>query len=138
MNDTKYQNYLLKHLKEENPNSKKLINLLNKSPEVFKTYLDADYLGCSQEGQNSHVYAPRFGKYANRFCQDTIEKLSLVREAIAMNINIKIAAQNREEPELLDIGYCTIDLSEPLRMYLDTREMKYETRKLFENIRYGR
>jgi len=138
LNDTKYQNFLLKHLNEENPNSKKLINLLTESPEIFKTYLDDDYLGCSQEGQNSHLYAPRFGKYANRFCQDTIEKLSLVREAIAMNINIKIATQNREEPEILDIGYCTIDLSEPLRMYLDTREMKYETRKMFENIRYGR
>jgi hypothetical protein len=138
INDKNFQSYLIKNLDQENPNSRKIIKLLVESPKVFETYLDEEYLGCSQEGQNSHVYAPRFGKYANRFSKATIEKLALIREATVMDIIIKIGIMNREEPEIIDIGYCTIDLEEPLKMYLDTREMKYETRKLFENIRYGR
>ena len=137
INNKNYQSYLIKNLDNESPDSRKLKRLLIESPDIFKPYLDQDYLGCSQEGQNSHIYAPRFGKYANRFSKATIEKLSLVREAVAMNINIKIGISNREEPELLDIGYCTINLEEPLRMYLDTREMKYETQKMFNNIKYG-
>lgn len=78
INDEEFQNYLINNLKRDNPDSKKIVTMLRKTPEIFKTYLDYRYLGCSQEGQNSHIYAPRFGKYANRFSKSTIEKLSLI------------------------------------------------------------
>ena len=138
LNDENFQNYLIKELvKVDDDNARKLKNILIKNPKSFKSYLDQEYLGCSQEGQNSHIYAPRFGKYANRFSKATIEKLSLIREAEVMNINIKIGLLNREIPKQLDIGQFSIDLDEPLRFYLDTREMKYETKQMFDGIKYG-
>lgn len=138
INNKSYQKYLVKKLwGKDDFDAKKVLNLLRNKPEVFKTYLDKEYLGCSQEGQNSHIYAPRFGKYANRFSKATIEKLSLIREAEVMNINIKIGLLNREIPKQLDIGQFSIDLDEPLRFYLDTREMKYETKQMFDGIKYG-
>ena len=140
INDKNFQNYLINNLPndEDNIDARKVRRLLIKNPEVFKTYLDKEYLGCSQEGQNSHIYAPRFGKYAARFSKATIEKLSLIREAEAMNIDIRIAPLNRDIPEQLDIGHIELDLDTPLKYVLDTSEMKYETKKMFDAIKYGK
>ena len=138
INDENVQRYLLKNLKKDNSNSRKVIKILKKKPELFKTYLDYEYLGCSQEGQNSHIYAPRFGKYANRFSPSTIEKLSIVREAISLDINIEINYLNREIPEILDIGYLSIDLESPFRYALDTRGMSFQSAKMFEAIKDGK
>ncbi len=140
INDINFQHYLIANLPddENNPDSKKIRKLLINNPGIFKAYLDYEYLGCSQEAQNSHIYAPRFGKYANRFNPRTIEKLSLVREAIATKNKVIIGSNNREIPEKLDIGYITIDIDGPLKYVLDTSEMKYETKKMFDAIKYGR
>ena len=138
INNHDFQKYLINKLwGKDDIDAKKVLKLLRSEPKIFKTYLDKEYLGCSQEGQNSHVYAPRFGKYANRFSKATIEKLSLIREAEAMNINIKIGFLNRDIPKQLDIGQFSIDLEEPIRYSLDTREMKYELAKMFNDIKYG-
>lgn len=139
INDKSYQNYLIKNLSDnkDNVDSRKVRRLLLRNPDVFKSYLDKEYLGCSQEGQNSHIYAPRFGKYANRFHPRTIEKLSLIREAIATNNKIIIGSNKRDIPKKLDIGYIIIDLDGPLKYVLDTSEMKYESRKMFDAIKYG-
>ena len=107
-----------------------------KKPESLQTYLDPSYLGCSQEGQNSHIYAPRFGKYANRFSPSTIEKLSLIREARAMNAKIILVHKHRKLPELIDVSIYEI-YEEPIKYVLDTREMKYETQRMFNTIKYG-
>lgn len=68
LNIPEFQKYLIKRLKDiDDINAKKLKNILIKNPKSFESYLDNEYLGCSQEAQNSHIYAPRFSKYANRF-----------------------------------------------------------------------
>ena len=134
--------HIYKTLKDKLPDvwvdddSKKLKRLLLKKPESLQTYLDPSYLGCSQEGQNSHIYAPRFGKYANRFSPSTIEKLSLIREARAMNAKIILVHKHRKLPELIDVSIYEI-YEEPIKYVLDTREMKYETQRMFNTIKYG-
>lgn len=139
LNKENFQNHLRKELaKHENDvNAKKLRKLLKENPKCFAPYLSKKYLGCSQEGQNSHIYAPRFGKYANRFNELTIEKLSLIREARAMGSNVRITSIVRDILERIDIGIVEYDFSEPLKQYLDTSNMKYETKKLFDAIKYG-
>jgi len=76
LNQEEFQKYLIKetiHLK--NDEMAKVRTIIRKNPKIFAPYLDPEYLGCSQEFQNSHVYAPRFGKHANRFNPDTVEKI---------------------------------------------------------------
>ena len=133
LNNKDFQNHLIKRLSDfDDDDSKKLKRLLLKKPESLQTYLDPSYLGCSQEGQNSHIYAPRFGKYANRFSPSTIEKLSLIREAKAMNAKIILVHKHRKMPEIIDI-YLPEIYEVPIKYVLDTREMKYETQKKFGN-----
>lgn len=45
----------------------KVYRLWKGNPKIFDPWARDDYLGCCQEAMNSHYYAPRFGKYANRF-----------------------------------------------------------------------
>ena len=132
-----FQEHIVERLSDfDDDDSKKLKRLLLKKPESLQTYLDPSYLGCSQEGQNSHIYAPRFGKYANRFSPSTIEKLSLIREARAMNAKIILVHKHRKLPELIDVSIYEI-YEEPIKYVLDTREMKYETQRMFNTIKYG-
>jgi len=115
----------------------KLKKLIKTNPGIFQTYLSKRYLGCSQEGQNSHIYSVRFGKYANRFLPETIEKLALIREAIASGCDIKLQYKYRELPEkelIQEIGY---DFSEKTKCDIDLSQMKYETQKLFKTLIYG-
>jgi len=108
---------------------------LKRKPQVFEAYLDDEYLGCSQEGQNSHIYAPRFGKYANRFSPSTIEKLSLIREAKVMNAKVILVHKHRKIPEYIDISIPE-PYEDPIRFILDTREMKLETMKMFNKLKH--
>lgn len=141
INDPDCQQYLIKnmlHLKDDNVS--KVRRAMRRNPKIFESYLDPEYLGCSQEAQNSHIYAPRFGKYANRFNPETIEKLSLVREACSNNATIKVVNSKRIIEPILDLSYLPeykITFDEPLRDILDTTNMKKETRKMFNDIKYG-
>lgn len=138
LNERAFQDYLIKELgKKDGADARKVARLLKREPTAFGPYLDPEYLGCSQEGQNSHIYAPRFGKYANRFSKDTIEKLSLIREAEAMGCVVKIANARREIARKVDLGIVECDFSDPVREMIDTSGMKRETRKMFDAIRYG-
>lgn len=137
LNDDGFQDHLIKELvRIDDDNARKLESILIKNPKSFEPYLDQEYLGCSQEGQNSHIYAPRFGKYANRFSPSTIEKLSLIREARAMNAKVILVHKHRRIPEPIDVS-----ISQPyediVKYVLDTREMKFETMKMFNAIKYG-
>ena len=137
LNDENFQNYLIKELvKVDDDNARKLKNILIKNPKSFKSYLDQEYLGCSQEGQNSHIYAPRFGKYANRFSPSTIEKLSLIREARAMNAKVILVHKYRKIPEPIDVSMPQ-PYEDIVKYVLDTREMKFETMKMFNQVKYG-
>jgi len=123
--------------KESDPSIKGLKQILQKNKEAFDPYLDKSYLGCSQEGMNSHVYAPRFGKYQNRFNPITIEKLSLITEARINHGLIKITSIDRliEDIKVYDLD--VYHKSEELRFDLDTRSMKAETARMFNKIKYG-
>lgn len=137
LNNQEYQDFLIKKLSEfDDEDAKKLKRLLLKRPESLKTYLDPMYLGCSQEGQNSHIYAPRFGKYANRFSPSTIEKLSLIREANAMRAKVILVHKYRKLPEPINISVPE-SYENPMRFVLNTREMRYESQKMFNAIKYG-
>ncbi|MCQ2740468.1 MAG: UPF0236 family protein [bacterium] len=121
----------------DDPNAPKYKNLITKNPTIFMTYLDKNYLGCSQEGQNSHIYSVRFGKYANRFLPSTIEKLAMVREATALGCDITIKHINREIPRKVEIINVEYDFSERDKPYIDLTAMKYDSQKLFRNLIYG-
>lgn len=137
LNNENFQNCLIKELvKIDDDNARKLKNILIKNPKSFKSYLDPEYLGCSQEGQNSHIYAPRFGKYANRFSPSTIEKLSLIREARAMNAKVILVHKYRKIPGPIDVSMPQ-PYEDIVKYALDTREMKFETMKMFNQIKYG-
>jgi hypothetical protein len=84
---------------------------------------------------NSHYYAPRFGKYANRFNPETVEKLSTIIEAEENRSEIQIS-QKENYPDLvdLDIGHTYIERA---KYVLDTSEMSYMTYKMFNKIKYG-
>ena len=137
LNDRDFQGYLISRLSEiDDGNAKKLKRLLESNPKAFEPYLDPDYLGCSQECQNSHVYAPRFGKYANRFSPATIEKLALIREAKAMNAAVVLRHKRRKLPDPIDFS-SSKPYESPERFALDTSGMRYETAKMFNAIKYG-
>lgn len=138
LNDAGFKNYLISRLKTiKDGNAKKLLKMLKSEINYFKAYLDPEYLGCSQEGQNSHIYAPRFGKRANKFSPSTVEKLALIREAKAMNAKIILVHKNRKIPEHIDISEIIYPYKEETRYVIDTTAMKQETRKLFNAIKYG-
>ena len=44
-----------------------IVCLYKKDPSIFDRWDEEGYAGCSQEGMNSHYYAPRFAKLASRF-----------------------------------------------------------------------
>ena len=137
LNQKEFQDYLIKNLENSDEiNAKKLKNIIKKKPKIFEPYLNPTYLGCSQEAQNSHIYAPRFGKYANRFSPSTIEKLSIIREAKVMKAKVILVHKNRKIPDLIDISIPEA-YENPEKYVLDTSEMKYETAKLFNAIKYG-
>ena len=137
LNKQDFQKHLIKELsKSDNQNSRKLKNILKKNPKCFEAYLDYEYLGCSQECQNSHLYAPRFGKYANRFAPSTIEKLSLIIEAKAMNAKVILVHKHRKIPSQIDISIFQ-SYEDVLKFDLDVRDMKYETAQMFKNLKYG-
>lgn len=118
-------------------NAPKYKRLIKKNPTIFMTYLDQKYLGCSQEGQNSHVYSVRFGKYANRFLPETIEKLAMVREATTLGCDITITNRHREIPNKVDIANVEYDFAQREKPYIDLSQMKYETQKMFKDLIYG-
>lgn len=128
---------VIKLKESDSYNAPKLRKLIIRNPGIFETYKKKDYLGCSQEGQNSHVYAVRFGKYANRFLKETIEKLSLIREASVTGSDIQISHKNRELPTKEFFEEITYDFSEKQKYDIDLTNMKYETQKMFKKLIYG-
>lgn len=136
-NDEKLAELVLILRKSTDPNAPKYKKLITRNPTIFMTYLSKDYLGCSQEGQNSHIYSVRFGKYANRFLPKTIEKLAMVREATSLGCDIKIINRNRVIPEKANITKVEFDFSEKDKLSIDLSGMKYQTQKMFKKLIYG-
>lgn len=132
-------NYL-KVLKQDkfinNPNASKLTRLLKKHPESLKVWYNDDYLGCSQEGMNSHYVANRMGKKPNTFCFKSVDKLCLIicAKRNGQDINIQFKGKYYEykikEPEF-DFS----DLfHEAGKRYIQFENYSYPLRKALKGI----
>lgn len=86
--------------KDSSPSLKGLARVIRKDPNCFSYYQDDKYLGCSQEGMNSHIYSSRFSKHQNRFNPLTIEKLSLIREAYVNHAQVRVISSSRKSEEI--------------------------------------
>lgn len=115
--------------------------LYAEDPGCFGVWGDPSYEGCSQEGMNSHYWAPRFGKLASRFLPSTVEKLSAVIEAVSNGWSLRIGEGRREaswkDPSGVPLSGSPYGDESRMRYVLDTSEMGYRARKMFEGIKFG-
>lgn len=133
----KYIKSLIDALKDtETVEGKKLLTLLKTKSKVLKEYQNPNYNGCSQEGMNSHYYASRFAKNPMSIGIKNLEKLSMIIEAIQNGSKIEIGFKHKYYFKPMDIIGHMWHFDEN-RMVLDTREMRLETKKMFEDIKYG-
>lgn len=125
-----------KYLIEFTDEIKAVYRLYKQDPNCFNKWKLPGYLGCSQECMNSHYYCPRFSKVANRFSKRNFSKLVVAIESEANNTKIAISSKKFKTPE--SINYLPNEDYEDVQKYsLDTRDMKYETYKMFNKIKYG-
>ena len=71
------------------------------SPSCFKTWSDHEYLGCSQEGTDSHYFAPRIAKAG--FSERNAGKVLITALAEANGQKIRLGFVD-EYFEIPDIG----------------------------------
>lgn len=132
-NPDKVFNEILMELTEE---ILTVYKLYKNDQKCFQKWLLPGYLGCSQECMNSHYYCPRFAKVANRFSKKNFLKLVTAIESGANNTPIRIISKKFKLPE--PINYLPDETYEKKeKLVLDTSEMKYESYKLFNKIKYG-
>ena len=125
-----------KYLIEFTDEIKAVYRLYKEDHDCFNKWKLPGYLGCSQECMNSHYYCPRFAKVANRFSKKNFSKLVIAIESEANNTKIRITSKKFKIPE--PINYLPKIAYEDVQKYdLDTREMKHETRIMFNKIKYG-
>ena len=123
------------YLDEFNDEITAVYRLYKSDPDCFNKWKLPGYLGCSQECQNSHYYCPRFSKVANRFSKRNFVKLVTVIESEVNRTEVKITSRRYKIPEAIEYKPQLECVRE--KMVLDTREMKYETAKMFNKIKYG-
>ena len=68
--------------------------MLNNNPSSIKTWLNNDYLGCSQECMNSHYFADRLTKKPNTFTTKSLDKLCNILNAKHNGFDVVIFFQN--------------------------------------------
>ncbi len=117
-------------------NAAQVYRLWKGNPKIFDPWAKDDYLGCCQEAMNSHYYAPRFGKYANRFKKVTVAMLSMVREARENGWELKISSKSLREEGTSLLATLGRPYEDVVKYDIDTREMDYATRKMFARIEY--
>ena len=114
-----------------------VITYIKNHKDPFINYLNPLYDGCSQECTNSHIYSVRFGKYANRFNYETIEKLSLIKEAIASGGKI-ILRDIKKHRTYQEFDYKTKNpFVETPKFDIDLNRYEGQTRKMLAKIVYG-
>lgn len=115
---------------------KAVYHLYKEDHNCFNKWKLPGYLGCSQEGMNSHYYCPRFAKVANRFSKRNFSKLVTAIESEVNNTEIRTSSKKFKIPKPID--YLPKEAYEDVQKYsLDTSDMKYETYKMFNKIKYG-
>lgn len=114
----------------------KVYRLWKGNPRIFDPWARDDYLGCCQEAMNSHYYAPRFGKYANRFKKTTVATLSMVREARENGWDLRISSKSLREEGTSLLATLGRPYEDVMKYDIDTRGMDYAARKMFARIEY--
>lgn len=114
-----------------------LVRLYQSDPECFSRWDDEGYVGCSQEGMNSHYYAPRFAKLASRFKKSTAEKLCTIIEARENGLMVAISIKTKEPPSMDELPWLGRAYEDRMKYDIDTSEMSCGMRKVIDNLRYG-
>lgn len=112
-----------------------LIRLYESNRDCFAAWADPSYAGCSQEGMNSHYYARRFAKLANRFKPETVEKLCAVIESRENGEDLRLAFGYADPPALEDLPFLGKAYEERERYWIDTSRMGMGLRKAIDSIR---
>jgi hypothetical protein len=114
----------------------KVVKMHRRDPKIFDPWDSPEYLGCCQEGMNSHYYCPRFGKYANRFSPATLEKLAVVKEARENRWGLEFLSKGRRPVDkvCLNLGR---PYEDPMRYDIDTSGLYQQNKKFFDQLRYG-
>lgn len=121
----------------EKANALDLARLYQKDPECLSAWLEEGYVGCSQEGMNSHYYARRFGKLANRFKPSTVEKLCRIIEARENGAPFSVGIKAKEPPSMEELPWLGKAYEERAKWAIDTSRMTESLRKTIDAIRYG-
>lgn len=137
LNDPIYLEAIAQALEDyDTVNSKKLLKLINRNPEIFSIYIEKDYRGCSQECMNSHYYASRFAKVPNKWNIDTVEKISKIIEAKVNKQIVKIGFADSYYDMPYDLEF-NIDLETIATPIVNTEGMPYAMKKFFDRIQNG-
>lgn len=127
---------LLKDSEDKNAiNFRKII--LN-NPNIFSSYNDPEYIGCSQEGFHARLYCPKFSNRMSRFSKNNLSKIALFIESRFNKTKIKITNKDHFI-EKRDFGIYKFDypIEEKNKKYINTDNFTPQTRKLFNYIIYG-
>lgn len=137
--DNDFRNVILDALKNSFDNRysneyRKLYKCLKYNFDSLKLWYSPDYLGCSQEGMNSHYFAPRFDKVPNSFSSEGISKLSIILNAKYNNLDL-IIDLNEDYISINNFSIDTSDLFyEKEHLYISFEQYKHSYRKLLRNI----
>ena len=118
-------------------NALDLATLYRKDPKCFERWYDEGYSGCSQEGMNSHYYAPRSAKLASRFKPSTVEKLCRIAEARRNGERISISIRGRAPDDMDQLPWLGKAYEDRMKYDIDTSRMEVGTRKAIDSIRCG-
>lgn len=121
----------------EGANAIEVVRLYQRDPKCFDRWLDEEYAGCSQEGMNSHYYAPRFAKLANRFKPSTVEKLCSIIEARRNGTPFEVWLKVTPPDRLEDVPFLGRPYEDRAKFVIDTSQMGPGLRKVLDGIKYG-
>jgi hypothetical protein len=114
-----------------------IVRLYKKDPSVFDRWDEEGYAGCSQEGMNSHYYAPRFAKLASRFKPSTVEKLCAIIECKRDGIPFLVTLRATPPADLKELPWLGKPYEDRAKWAIDTSEMREGMRKIIDEIKYG-
>ena len=137
--DDNFRNVALDALNNSFDNKKsneyrKLYKCLKYNYDSLKLWYSFDYLGCSQEGMNSHYFAPRFDKVPNTFSYEGISNLSIILCAKCNNYKLMINL-NEEFTVINHLDIDTNDLFHEIEgKYISYELYQHSYRKLLRSL----
>ena len=137
--DNEFHNIILDALNNSFDNRysneyRKLYKCLKYNFDSLKLWYSHDYLGCSQEGMNSHYFAPRFDKVPNSFSSEGISKLSIILNAKYNNLDL-IIDLNEDYISINDFKIDTSDIFHEIEHhFISFEQYKHSQRKLLRAI----